>query len=334
MPWIVFRQRTCGRAAVAACTYFAVASAPVLWIASNPAIGAALLVTAVGILAAPWIALWSPIEGQRCWRIPAALMISAIPPIGIINWASPLTAAGILFPGTGLAGLAATALAESVWPMYPKATAAGILAANLLFIGAPAPLGIQAIHTTNQGDPFQTEESVRMAVHSSTASLTILPEGAVRRWTEATETYWAETIQHLKVTQRTALVGAGVPISNSREFHNSILPIGAVPTVRFDQRIPVPVAMWKPFGPPDSVPLNLTGPGTLEVGEHRLAVLICYEQLLVWPMVHSAMERPTLVVGISNAAWTKHTPIPAAQEACLQAWSRLFGIPYVSAVNG
>ena len=91
--------------------------------------------------------------------------------------------------------------------------------------------------------------------------------------------------------------------------------------------------MWKPFGPADGVPLNLTGPGTLKVGQHRLAVLICYEQLLVWPMVHSALESPTLIVGISNATWTKHTYIPAAQEACLKAWSRLFGIPYVSAIN-
>jgi hypothetical protein len=50
-------------------------------------------------------------------------------------------------------------------------------------------------------------------------------------------------------------------------------------------------------------------------------------------MVHSALEKPTLIVGISNANWTSHTYIPAAQEACLQVWSRLFGIPYLSATN-
>jgi len=91
--------------------------------------------------------------------------------------------------------------------------------------------------------------------------------------------------------------------------------------------------MWKPFSPAEGVPLNLAGPGTLQLGPHRLAVLICYEQLLVWPILHSAFERPTLIVGVSNAAWTSHTNIPAAQEACLRAWSRLFGIPFVSAVN-
>jgi apolipoprotein N-acyltransferase len=277
--------------------------------------------------------LWSEDGAQRFWRIPAALFFSAIPPIGVIGWASPLTAAGLLYPGTGLVGLAATALTEAIWPVHPKAIAAAILAANLLYVPPAQPPEIKALNTADRPDTFQKEESARQAGHNSTASLTILHEGAVRRWTEATEAYWADTINHLKTTKRTALIGAGRPIPGSDEFNNSVLTIGASPAPRFDQRIPIPVGMWKPLGPADGVPLNLTGPGTRNDGQHRLALLICYEQLLVWPMVHSALESPTLIVGISNATWTKDTYIPAAQEACLQAWSRLFGIPYVSAVN-
>ncbi|OYW12933.1 MAG: hypothetical protein B7X34_01215, partial [Acidobacteriia bacterium 12-62-4] len=270
---------------------------------------------------------------QRFWRIPSALFLSAIPPIGIIGWASPLTAAGFLYPGTGLAGLAATAITEAIWPVNPKIIAAAILTANLLYL-APAPsTGIQALNTADSPDTFQKEESARQAVHNSTTSLTILPEGAVRRWTEATDAFWSDTIDHLETTKRTALIGAGRPIPDSEEFNNSVLTIGARPAPRFDQRIPIPVGMWKPFGPANGVPLNLTGPGTLNVGQHRLAILICYEQLLVWPMVHSALEGPTLIVGLSNATWTKHTYIPAAQQACLQTWSRLLGIPYISAAN-
>jgi apolipoprotein N-acyltransferase len=316
-----------------AVAYFAIASTPIPWIASNFAIGLMLLVTAASILGAPWIALWSPHSSQRFWRIPAALLLSAIPPIGIINWASPLTAAGILFPGTGLIGLVATTLTEAVWQSYPRTVVAGILAANLMYTAPPAPLGFHTVDTANHADRFSREESARTAVHSSTAKLAILPEGAIRRWNEATEAYWADTIRHLKATERTVLIGAGIPIPDSDEFHNSVLAVGAASAVRFDQRISVPVAMWKPFGPPDGVPLNLTGPGTLRLGDHRLAVLICYEQLLIWPILHSAIEAPTLLVGVSNASWTKHTFIPAAQEACLQAWARLFGVPYLSAKN-
>jgi apolipoprotein N-acyltransferase len=333
MPWFVFRQPTRTRAAAVAFTYFTAASAPIPWITEKPAVGIGLLLTASAILTFPWIALWHNDPGQRFWRIPAALLLSAVPPIGIINWASPLTAAGLLFPGTGLAGVAAAALAEAVWPVHPKTVAAGILAANLLYLPPLQPSGIQALLTADTPDTFQKEESARLAILNAHSNLTILPEGAVRRWTEATETFWNETIDNLKATNRIALIGAGLPIPNSDEFHNSVITIGASQTGRFDQRIPIPIGMWKPFGPADGVPLNLTGPGTLKLAEHRLAILICYEQLLVWPMVHSAIERPTLIVGISNAAWTKHTYIPAAQDACLQAWFRLFGIPYVSATN-
>ncbi len=333
MPWFVFRQQTRTRAAVAAFTYFAVASAPIPWITERPAVGIGLLFTASATLTIPWIALWHSDPSQRFWRIPSALLLSAIPPLGIINWASPLTAAGLLFPGTGLAGLAATAVAEAHWSVYPKTVAVGILAANLLYIPPAQPPEIQAINTAHSPDAFEKEELARIAIHNANSTLTILPEGTVRRWTEATEAYWADTINHLKATNRTALISAALSIPNSDEFHNSVLTIGANPTARFDQRIPIPIGMWKPFGPANGVPLNLTGPGTLKLGEHRIAILICYEQLLVWPMIHSALEKPTLIVGISNAAWTKHTYIPAAQEACLQAWSRLFGIPYVSAIN-
>ncbi len=333
MPWFVFRQPTRTRAAAAAFTYFAAASAPIPWITDGPAIGIGILLTASAILTLPWVALWHSAPSQRFWRIPVALLISAIPPIGIINWASPLTAAGLLFPGTALAGLATTAVAEAYWPVYPKTVAVGILAANLLYMPPAQPPTIQAINTAESPDAFQKNESARLAIHNVNSNLTILPEGAVRRWTEATETFWKETIDNLKATNRIALIGAGLPIPNSDEFHNSVITIGASQTGRFDQRIPIPIGMWKPFGPAGGVPLNLTGPGTLNLGEQRLAILICYEQLLVWPMLHSALEKPTLIVGISNAAWTKHTYIPAAQEACLQAWSRLFGIPYVSAIN-
>jgi hypothetical protein len=333
MPWVVFRQPTRTRAAAVAFTYFAAASVPIPWITDGPAIGIGLLITASAILTLPWIALWHNDPSQRFWRIPVALLLSAVPPIGIINWASPLTAAGLLFPGTGLAGLAATALAEANWTVYPRSVAAGILAANLLYVPLAMPKGVQGLETADRPETFQKEEAARLAIHNADSNLTILPEGAVRRWTEATEIYWAETINHLKATERVALIGAGLPIPNSDEFRNSVVTIGAGTAIPFDQRIPIPLGMWKPFGPADGVPLNVTGPGILRLGEQRLAILICYEQLLVWPMVHSAIERPTLIVGISNAVWTKHTYIPAGQEACLQAWSRLFGIPYVSATK-
>ena len=62
--------------------------------------------------------------------------------------------------------------------------------------------------------------------------------------------------------------------------------------------------MWNPFQPQGGVALNLLGPGTVDVGGQRAAILICYEQLLTWPMLRSAIEKPTILIAISNEAWT------------------------------
>ena len=79
--------------------------------------------------------------------------------------------------------------------------------------------------------------------------------------------------------------------------------------------------------------MSLLGSGTADVDGQRVAVLICYEQLLVWPMLRSALERPTLLIAASNEAWTAATRVPAIQHGCARAWARLFGLPLVSAIN-
>jgi apolipoprotein N-acyltransferase len=339
IPWMIFRQSTRSRAMVLALAYYLAASLPAVAVSqafepNNPVQGWLIWLAASVLLTLPWAAFWNPDPAQSLWRCAAALILSAIPPFGLIGWASPLTSAGVLFPGTGFFGLLATALFPAVWTARPTLLIGVVAVANLIFSPTSPPSDIRVVNTQECPDLFQKEEAARAAIQFAKSNLVILPEGAVRRWTEATEEFWSPTIQDLRGSHRAALVGAGVPIANSKEFQNSAIAIGAIQSATFNQRIPIPIGMWKPFGPADGVPLNLTGPSTLQIGPHRLAILICYEQLLVWPILQSALEKPSLIVGISNAAWTRHTNIPAAQQACLSAWSRLFGIPYVAAVNG
>ena len=101
----------------------------------------------------------------------------------------------------------------------------------------------------------------------------------------------------------------------------------------FSQRIPVPGGMWNPFQPQKGVALNLLGPGTVDVGGQRAAIVICYEQLLTWPMLRSAIEKPTVLVAISNESWTAATTVPRIQHASVHAWARLFRTPVISAIN-
>lgn len=83
----------------------------------------------------------------------------------------------------------------------------------------------------------------------------------------------------------------------------------------------------------ESVPLHFFGPGSIHVGESKVAVLLCYEQLLLWPMLTSAIESPDIYVGLANDYWAKGTMIPSLQRESATAWARLFGISYLAAVN-
>lgn len=56
--------------------------------------------------ALPWLLLWSETPRPKAWTLPAALALTALPPVGFIGWVNPLTAAGVLFPGLGFVGLA------------------------------------------------------------------------------------------------------------------------------------------------------------------------------------------------------------------------------------
>ena len=129
------------------------------------------------------------------------------------------------------------------------------------------------------------------------------------------------------------MIGAGQPIPGSPRHHNSVVIVGEHPRPAVHQRIPVPGGMWNPLRPQGSFAPNLFGPGTVEVGGERAAILICYEQLLTWPILRSALERPTLLIAISNEAWTAATIVPSVQHTCVRAWARLFGLPVISAIN-
>jgi hypothetical protein len=95
----------------------------------------------------------------------------------------------------------------------------------------------------------------------------------------------------------------------------------------FRQRIPPPVVTASPFA------LHLNNPGTITADSKRTAVLICYEQLLVWPMLAASLERPQLLVGLASHRWTANTTIPHSQGLCLSAWARLFRLPLFSAAS-
>jgi len=77
----------------------------------------------------------------------------------------------------------------------------------------------------------------------------------------------------------------------------------------------------------------MLGKAEQTVAGQRVTILICYEQLLIWPILQSMWSDPDLVVAIGNGWWTSGTSIAAVQRATILAWARLFGKPALFSFN-
>ena len=126
------------------------------------------------------------------------------------------------------------------------------------------------------------------------------------------------------------LVGAEVA-APGRPLQNALIVLGATggPLV---QRVPVPIGMWRPWAA-ESIAANPLASGVSQVAGRKVAYSICYEQLLVFPILISMVQKPDLILGAANDWWARDTSIPIIQAQALDLWGRLFGSAVVKATN-
>lgn len=339
--------------------YYAAASRPLIpgaraffGVQGTPVIGLLLCLAAAALLALPWGLLFTRGWERAAFSVPLCILLTALPPLGIIGWASPLLSAGVLFPGSKWFGLALIIVFLSGFRFKPAASVACLTLCALVFhfqYAQPSlPAGWEAVNTnyggTGQGDPdftteYNTAQTMQTTILESHATVLLFPEHLLTHWNESTDAFWGDTLTALASQHRTVLMGAGInPPSTSRNpftqkrYLNVLLARGEQNTALYQERIPVPIAMWRPLSD-DGVPLKLFARGTIRIHNHNAAVLICYEQILVWPFLSSAFEHPTVLLTASNDYWAKDTRIPAIQQSSAASWARLFHLPVLSASN-
>lgn len=292
-------------------------------------------------------ALWSRREGwQRPLPFGIAMLVMSVPPFGIVGWASPLTAAGVLFPGMAWLGLGLCfggllALTTSRWPV-PLAIMVVLWVASAAMWAAPtAPPGWIGIDTHFQGVDGQyagydqereTIALVRTALAHGFDKI-LLPESALGIWTPTVEHLWIDALRGSK-----AIVVGGAVVVDSTGYDNVMIELTADGgRVLYRERMPVPVSMWQPWlswiGQAGGARADFfANPDVFSSGK-GVAVLICYGQLLVWPIMQSMRHGPQLILASSNGWWTAGTGILAIQGAVTRAWARLFSVPVVFAYN-
>jgi hypothetical protein len=312
---------------------------------ANPVQVLGLWAGASSLLAAPWAILWSRRRASRLWTSQLTLLLLALPPLGIIGCASPLIAAGVLFPGMAWIGLGLTVLVCGLLCSYPALGLAVAIVftvpAHVLYHAQVAPQDWHAENTHFGGvgldtptplAEYQAAQSIQQTALNSDARVILFPETVVTNWNPGTDLFWKPTIGVLRSQGKTILVGANRFDPTSRHYFNSIVIRGTDERPDFVQRIPIPIAMWTPLSK-TGVPLRLDAPGVIEIAGHKAAIVICYEQLLVWPVVDSFMRHPTLLLGTANDYWARTTTIPEIQHACLESWAKLFRVPLLWAQN-
>jgi hypothetical protein len=302
---------------------------------------AALLVVGVAVGVG---ACWALLIPARCSARSAPMavvlwVVVTVSPIGAGAWmpGHPLAAAGLWCPGAGWAGLVIMvgvfvaartrmgAAAMVVWGLFAVARSAD-----------PTPVpGVAMVATESEpaagtfdfvGQYIVAREAMAQA-ELEDAQVVLLPEGAAGTWTAPMRDLWAPYSARLALEGRSALVGAVV--QGAGRLENVVVGLGSAEGQVVRQRLPIPVAMWRPWAD-ESFAAAPWDSGVLELGGVRMGVLVCWEGALVWPALRSMAGGADALVLLANHGWTG----PRAEtRRGLEAWGSLFGVPVAMSEN-
>lgn len=291
-------------------------------------------------------ALWSQTGNWRPARYFAAAVLMAIPPFGITGWAHPITAAGVLFPGWGWLGLAATT--AGLMGLVSRSGPAVAVALSGFWLWSAASWTDPKVPETWRGVDLAMGASLgreaglqRQRDLIATVSVAasdgvrqiVLPESALGFWTPTMERLW---VSALGASDTTVIAGAAV--IDAGGYDNVLVAIGKDGVqVLYRERMPVPGSMWQPWrtwlGGGGGARADFFANSVVEVQSMRIAPLICYEQLIVWPILQSILGDPDIILAVGNGWWTTGTSIVAIQRASAIAWATLFAKPLVLSFN-
>ncbi|WFR98475.1 MULTISPECIES: conjugal transfer protein TraB [Rhizobium] len=282
----------------------------------------------------------------RAARYLAAAMLMGLPPLGITGWAHPLTATGVLFPGWGWWGLGAMTaglamMTSRYWPAVAIVLGGFWLWSAATWTSPDIPEGWKGVDL-EQGSSLGRDGSLDhhrdliATVHAAASAKTrliVLPESALGFWTPTVARLWQ---QGLRGSEQTVIAGAAV--LDASGYDNVMVAISAGgDRVLYRERMPVPVSMWQPWrtwaGRDGGARAHLFDNPAVEIDGNRIAPLICYEQLILWPVLQSMLHSPIAIVAPGNGWWTAGTSIVAIQNVSVMAWAKLFGLPVVTAFN-
>lgn len=305
------------------------------------------------LLSLPWLIARNPALSVL------AVLIDALPPLGLIGWLSPLAGAGVLFPGMGVYGVALLLVIWGLWSVktWGKCIIGGsaIIALMANAIAGFSPLqgatptpaidgwvGLQT-HTGELVTPLQGVESAmqagQMALAHPKAGAVVFPETIAGHWLPGTQAALYSEYQQRQNKAQIWLVGA-VTFGKTYRWDSVVeyAPDGGKTGHRQHGHIvartafPVPVSMWAPWAK-DRYGATWYTP-VRNIDGLLVYVSICYDQALSWVWLEAVWQHPDIIIATSNIWWAAKTDIPAIEDENTDAWARLMGSGVVRARNG
>ena len=222
-PLLVYHAKSRTHAYALMFSYYGAASWPLIpgaraffGLEGTPLIGLFLCLAAAALLALPWGLLFTRGRGKAALSVPLCILITAVPPLGIIGWASPLLSAGVLFPGSKWLGLLLVLVFLSLFRFKPVSSVVCLTFCALVFhfqyTQPQPPTGWEAVNTNfggaGQGDTdfateYNTHQSMQTTILESHAAVLLFPEHLVTHWNESTDAFWGDTLTSLAAQHRT-----------------------------------------------------------------------------------------------------------------------------------
>jgi len=344
---LVAAQRGSRRRWIAALGYYAAGSVPVVaavtgyWGADHLPLGVAAWLGSSLLLSAPWT-----LAGRWPGAL-GALALTALPPLGVIGWLSPLNAAGVLFPGLswiglGLLGLGFVAMHASAHRRrIAMLTVIGAIAiaSNLLYGEPSPPRGWTGVHThlaPSRGNMIEAIQNNQRVIDAGIAQakgarVVVFAEAILDDW-------WPGTRQQLALAVPSGqlwILGADTSSSDAvvrvTQGHAD-----AEPLVRSAGLILG--GNWLPWSSQTLQPAWWQRPFVIE--GTRVWAALCVEQLQPWTWLEAMIQRPEVILAMSNGWWANASgaPIPAGaglaiERASSRSWARLLHLPVVWATN-
>lgn len=335
------------------------------WFDDSLLVGALVTAPAILLTGGVWTLGWS--ASRLVWRraaaISAAWLVALLPPAALGVAGHPLTAMGLVLPGTGWAGVLAAWVmpAFAVWLAARwrngtrwKSAAFGWLIAVAAITGIALHEPLQAQRTTSaqrgilaqqtawgELPPNRTEKALARIQSMGQApahdALTVVwPESIMGRYEPSLYSVLElEVLRPARRAGKTVVVGMDIPMQGNRLLNAAVAFYPDGNTATAVARQPAPISLWRPWRDTNTFVADWRARNTLALGQgDEAAVIFCYEEYLpVLYLLNELTGRPSIYLVLANS-WAASDPGAAA----VQGWhsfgmARLFGRAYLKAEN-